>query len=178
MAARQEMRELIDTVREFIGDDPDKFEFSDDQIIARLDQNRRFNSKKALVGLDGEPASLFDAKTLFWDKDARFVDGRGTTIVPEEKSNWMAGHFYFASAYSGVAISGWSYDVYKVCSDLLILWAGHLDPEINKFSADGSSYEFESSRANKLKMAEQFSAKSVESSISGGIQVIKRVRND
>lgn len=184
---RESLADLIALVRQYIGDgssDPRDWTFPDEQIQAHLDQTRAYHDNAELdpLGQAGD-IKLFSSTIKFWDLGVVVRDPEGFRLALDyEASNLIAGHFVPVSEYVPAAayVSGWSYDLYAVCADLLVLWAGRLEQDITKFSADGSSYEFAGATKGKLALAADFRAKSdaMFSRGLGDIQTVTMVRND
>lgn len=183
---RQSLDQLIERVRQLIGDgssDPRDWTFQDEQIQAHLDQTRAYHDNAELdpLGQAGD-TKLFSSTIKFWDLGVVVRDPDGSQLALDyEASNLIAGHFVITDYVPAAAyVSGWSYDLYAVCADLLVLWAGRLEQDITKFSADGSSYEFAGATKGKLALAADFRAKSdaMFSRGLGDIQTVTMVRND
>lgn len=183
---RESLADLIVLVRQYIGDgssDPRDWTFQDEQIQAHLDQTRAYHDNAELdpLGQAGD-TKLFSSTIKFWDLGVVVRDPDGSQLALDyEASNLIAGHFVLENnTPATVFVSGWSYDLYAVCADLLVLWAGRLEQDITKFSADGSSFEFAGVSKGKLALAADFRAKSdaMFSRGLGDIQTVMRVRND
>ena len=183
---RESLVDLIALVRQYIGDgssDPRDWTFQDEQIQAHLDQTRAYHDNAELdpLGQAGD-TKLFSSTIKFWDLGVVVRDLDGSQLaLDSEASNLIAGHFALDNQTPAAAfVSGWSYDLYGVCADLLVLWAGRLEQDITKFSADGSSYEFAGATKGKLALAADFRAKSdaMFSRGLGDIQTVTMVRND
>ena len=183
---RESLADLIALVRQYIGDgssDPRDWTFQDEQIQAHLDQTRAYHDNAELdpLGQAGD-TKLFSSSIKFWELGVVVRDPEGSQLaLDSEASNLIAGHFVLENYTPAAAyVSGWSYDLYAVCADLLVLWAGRLEQDITKFSADGSSYEFAGATKGKLALAADFRAKSdaMFSRGLGDIQTVMRVRND
>lgn len=183
---RESLADLIVLVRQYIGDgssDPRDWTFQDEQIQAHLDQTRAYHDNAELdpLGQAGD-TKLFSSSIKFWELGVVVRDPEGSQLaLDSEASNLIAGHFVLENNTPAAAfVSGWSYDIYAVCADLLVLWAGRLEQDITKFSADGSSFEFAGATKGKLALAADFRAKSdaMFSRGLGDIQTVTMVRND
>ena len=183
---RESLADLIALVRQYIGDgssDPRDWTFQDEQIQAHLDQTRAYHDNAELdpLGQAGD-TKLFSSSIKFWELGVVVRDPEGSQLaLDSEASNLIAGHFVLENnAPAAAFVSGWSYDLYAVCADLLVLWAGRLEQDITKFSADGSSYEFAGATKGKLALAADFRAKSdaMNNRGLGDIQTVMRIRND
>lgn len=183
---RESLADLIALVRQYIGDgssDPRDWTFQDEQIQAHLDQTRAYHDNAELdpLGQAGD-TKLFSSSIKFWELGVVVRDPEGSQLaLDSEASNLIAGHFVLENNTPATAfVSGWSYDLYAVCADLLVLWAGRLEQDITKFSADGSSFEFAGASKGKLALAADFRAKSdaMNDRGLGDIQTVTMVRND
>lgn len=171
------MTDLIVVVRGLINDPTGAEQaFTDEVIQNELDLNRFYNSSLPLIPLPNPDGSIYKwrIQTPHWEKDAVLSDTAGTVLVPDT-ANYIAGLFTFNEAHEELVITGFCYDVYAVCADLLLFWAGRIEQDITKFSADGSSFEFADTAQSKVALASQFAAKSLK---YGGVRVIAMVRND
>ena len=177
MAARATMTNLIALVRGLINDPAGASQqFSDDAIQAQLDLHRDYLLKEALTALpapDGSQLKWQSAKRN-WEADLTLTNPAGTALTPES-SDPISGYFTFAQSQDGVQATGFTYDTYAAAAELLTLWAGRIEQDLTKFSADGSSYEFAGVRDSKLKLAKEYMTKSAA---FGSIQSVRMVRDD
>lgn len=175
--ARATMAGLITLVRGLINDPMGSSQqYTDEAIEDQLDLAREYHHISALTALP-EPAGTqlkFKSEHRYWESDVSLSDPAGTVLTPAS-SDPISGYFVFGSTQSAVYATGFTYDVYAAAAELLSLWAGRIEQDIVKFSADGSSYEFEGVRNAKLKLASQYKAKS---SRFGAIQTVRMVRDD
>ena len=144
MAARTSMSELITRCRRMIGDDGATSQFTDDQIQDVFDQHRSTFRYFPLCEIeDIAPygtvsykefwaASPSDSLYQHWEGTAGgstliFVDGQYGTITPNVL-NCLEGKFRFTTAptYRPVYLTGYNYDIFGVCCQLLDEWAAHL----------------------------------------------------
>ena len=171
------MAKLIALIRGLINDPVGSSQqYTDEAIEDQLDLAREYHHISALTALP-EPAGTqlkFKSEHRYWESDVSLSDPAGTVLTPAS-SDPISGYFVFGSTQTGVYATGFTYDVYAASAELLSLWAGSIEQDIVKFSADGSSYEFEGVRNAKLKLASQYKAKS---SRFGAIQTVRMVRDD
>jgi hypothetical protein len=178
MAARATMTGLITLVRGLINDPQSATaQFTDEAIQEQLDNDREYVLLTELTPYaepDGTTQLKFQSPYKYWETDVSLTDSAGTVLNPTT-SDTKSGYFTFTTSQDAVYATGFSYDVYAASAVLLTLWAGRIEQDIVKFSADGSSYEFEGVRNAKLKLASQYKAKS---SRFGAIQTVRMVRDD
>ena len=162
MAARTSMAGLITLVRGLINDPAGASQqFTDDAIEDQLDLTRTYRLKEELTALP-EPAGTqlkFQSAYRYWESDLSLTNSAGTVLSPTS-SDPISGYFVFGSTQVSVYATGFTYDVYAASAELLSLWAGSIEQDILKFSADGSSYEFSGIREAKLRLAAQYKARS------------------
>ena len=160
--ARAAMASIITLVRGLINDPAGASQqFTDDAIEDRLDLTRTYRLKEELTAL-AEPAGTqlkFQSAYRYWESDLSLTNPAGTVLSPTS-SDPISGYFVFGSTQTGVYATGFTYDVYAASAELLSLWAGRIEQDILKFSADGSSYEFSGVRDAKLRLAAQYRARS------------------
>lgn len=161
--------ELISQVKSLINDDGRAF--TDYEIGLQLIQNRTYQSKLELTRLSD---TMYQASVKYWDDSVVLSNWAGETVIPNDKQ-LIAGYFGLAEPESALYATGWTYDVYFAAAELLTIWAGQLEGEIESFSSDGSSYKFASGIQSKLKLAEEYKRKSYQ---FGAIKTAKMVRND
>lgn len=175
--ARDTMDTLIGLVRVLINDPLSaNSQFMDDEIEAQLDLARAWKVERLqplpIVGsLNG---TRWQSVNKYWESDVELSNGAGEVIVPDQLDS-NAGYFVFAESQDEVTASGFTYDVFAASAELLTVWAGRIEQDITKFSADGSSFEFASVMQSKLKQAESYRAQSKK---YGGIRTAKMVRDD
>ena len=171
------MANLITLVRGLINDPVGATQqFSDDAIQAQLDLHRDYLLKEALTALpapDGSQLKWQSAKRN-WEADLTLTNPAGTALTPES-SDPISGYFTFAESQVAVYATGFTYDPYAAAGELLTIWAGRIEQDITKFSADGSSFEFAGLRDSKLQLAKEYMAKS---KAFGSIRSVKMVRDD
>jgi len=176
MAARITMATLIALVRGLINDPAGASQaFTDDQIQEQLDFYKLYTND-TLTALKNQAETVVGWKSANrnWEGGVTLVDEALSILSPVTEDE-LQGYWTFATTPSSVYASGWVYDVYASAAELLTLWAGRLASEVTKFSADGSSYEFASTKSQKLALAAQYMAKS---STMGGPKSVEMVRND
>ena len=160
--ARAAMASIITLVRGLINDPAGASQqFTDDAIEDQLDLTRTYRLKEELTALP-EPAGTqlkFKSEHRYWESDVSLSDPAGTVLTPAS-SDPISGYFVFGSTQSAVYATGFTYDVYAAAAELLTLWAGSIEQDVLKFSADGSSYEFSGVRDAKLRLAAQYRARS------------------
>jgi uncharacterized protein (DUF2237 family) len=160
--ARAAMASIITLVRGLINDPAGASQqFTDDAIEDQLDLTRTYRLKEELTAL-AEPAGTqlkFQSAYRYWESDLSLTNPAGTVLSPTS-SDPISGYFVFGSTQTGVYATGFTYDVYAASAELLTLWAGRIEQDILKFSADGSSYEFSGIRDAKLRLAAQYKARS------------------
>ena len=160
--ARAAMASIITLVRGLINDPAGASQqFTDDAIEDQLDLTRTYRLKEELTALP-EPAGTqlkFKSEHRYWESDVTLSDPAGTVLTPAS-SDPISGYFVFGSTQSAVYATGFTYDVYAAAAELLTLWAGRIEQDVLKFSADGSSYEFSGVRDAKLRLAAQYRARS------------------
>lgn len=177
MAVKAELADLIELVRGLINDPAGADQqFTDAKIQDELLSEREYYYHLRLQPLPDPDGTIYQwhAPLTYWDKNAVISDTAGTAFVPSDAS-YIAGQFTLNEAQDDLVITGFCYDVYAVAANLLTLWAGRIGRDITKFSADGSSYEFDGEVENKLKLASLYKEKSKR---YGGLRVIGMVRND
>ena len=156
------MASIITLVRGLINDPAGASQqFTDDAIEDRLDLTRTYRLKEELTAL-AEPAGTqlkFQSAYRYWESDLSLTNPAGTVLSPTS-SDPISGYFVFGSTQSAVYATGFTYDVYAAAAELLTLWAGRIEQDVLKFSADGSSYEFSGVRDAKLRLAAQYRARS------------------
>lgn len=171
------MAGLITLVRGLINDPAGvSQQFTDDAIEDQLDLARTYRLKDELTAL-AEPAGTqlkFQSAYRYWESDLSLTDPAGTVLSPTS-SDPISGYFVFGSTQAGVYATGFTYDVYAASAELLTLWAGRIEQDILKFSADGSSYEFSGIREAKLRLASQYMARSTR---FGAMQTARMIRDD
>ena len=175
--ARAAMASIITLVRGLINDPAGASQqFTDDAIEDRLDLTRTYRLKEELTAL-AEPAGTqlkFQSAYRYWESDLSLTNPAGTVLSPTS-SDPISGCFVFGSTQTGVYATSFTYDVYAASAELLSLWAGRIEQDVLKFSADGSSYEFSGVRDAKLRLAAQYRARS---SAFGAIASVGLVRDD
>lgn len=177
MTIRAELTDLILMVRGLINDPvgPDE-QFADEAIQSELDIEKQYHSRLKLIPLPDPDGAIYKWRSpvKYWDKNAVISNSAGVTIVPEQ-ADYIAGLFTLSEARNEAEITGFCYDVYAVSANLLTLWAGRIERDITKFSADGSSFEFAGEVNGKLNLASIYAKKSRS---YGGAAVIGLMRND
>jgi hypothetical protein len=178
MAARATMTNLITLVRGLINDPVSvTAQFSDDAIQEQLDTQReyvRVNELTPYAEPDGITQLKFQSPYKYWESDLVLTNPAGTVLTPTT-SDPKGGYFTFTVSQTGVYATGFTYDVYAASAVLLTLWAGRIEQDITKFSADGSSYEFEGVAQGKLKLAREYASKSLR---FGAMQSVRMIRDD
>ncbi|MFA7175542.1 MAG: hypothetical protein WC340_19360 [Kiritimatiellia bacterium] len=178
MAARATMTGLIMLVRGLINDPQSATaQFTDEAIQEQLDNDREYVLLTELTPYaepDGTTQLKFQSQYKYWETDVALTNSAGTVLTPTT-SDLKSGYFTFTTSQDAVYATGFVYDVYAASAVLLTLWAGRIEQDVTKFSADGSSYEFEGLRNSKLKLAAQYKAKSTR---YGAIQTVRMVRDD
>ena len=178
MAARATMAGLITLVRELINDPVSaSSQFSDDAIQEQLDNDREYVLLTELLpyaSADGITQLKFQSQYKYWESDLVLTDPAGTALTPTT-SDSISGYFTFSESQDAVYATGFVFDVYAASAELLTLWAGRIEQDIVKFSADGSSYEFEGLGNSKLKLASEYKTKSNR---YGAIQTTRMMRDD
>lgn len=181
MAVRLSMQYLIDLVRDHINDQEPDGVFTDQQIQDRLDLNARRANFECLqssyeVNTDGEREyKEFFHTYPFWEDSAVLQLSDGTVLTPDETSP-MVGRWNFdiAPVSNRVYITGRYYDVYKVCSGLLMQMSSNLRTEFN-FSVDGLTVD----RMSQIKNLQQDATRYAQMAWGGaGGNVIRMVRKD
>ena len=175
--ARAAMTGLITLVRGLINDPVGSSQqYTDDAIEDQLDLlAREYHHMDALTALP-EPAGTqlkFKSEYRYWESDVSLSDPAGAVLTPTN-SDPISGYFVFGSTQSAVYATGFTYDVYAAAAELLTLWAGRIEQDVLKFSADGSSYEFSGIRDAKLRLAAQYRARSS----TFGMTSARMVRDD
>ena len=178
MTTRIAMTSLITLVRGLINDPAGVgAQFTDEDIQQNLDDHREYILNEELDPLPQPDETTYlkwQSSRKHWESDVIFVDPAGTALVPDT-ANYINGYFTFASHCDQVYANGFCYDVYAACAMLLMTWAGRIEQDITKFSADGSSYEFAGQKDSKLAMASEYAKKS---KAYGSVRSIGMVRND
>jgi len=176
--ARATMAGLITLVRGLINDPAGASQqFPDDEIQEQLDLTREYVLLSELTPYaqpDGITQLKWQSPYKYWESDVVLTDPAGTALIPTS-SDYKSGYFVFGATQSAVYATGFSYDIYAASAELLTLWAGRIEQDITKFSADGSSYEFEGIAQGKLKLASEYKAKSTR---FGAIRTARMVRDD
>lgn len=174
--ARATMTDLIALVRGLIGDNEPEPAFTDDEIESYLDLRRDYVLKELLTALPAPDGSQtkWQAAHRYWEADVALTDPAGTVLLPET-SDPKSGYFTFSESQSAVYATGFTYDVYAASAELLTVWAGRIEQDITKFSADGSSFEFAGVRDSKLKLASEYKAKSAA---FGSVRSVRMIRDD
>ena len=169
-------QELIFKVRTLINDKGSEEAFSNEEIQSFLKQSRTYQQEYPLMVLRrvGMPDTMFQANVPYWDEDVVLTNWDSQTIEAKTKDT-LSGYFEFEEGQKEVFATGFTYDVYFASAELLTVWAGRLEGEIESFSSDGSSYKFASGIQSKLKLAEEYKRKSYQ---FGAIKTAKMVRND
>lgn len=169
-------QELIFKVRTLINDKGSDEAFSNEEILSFLKQSRTYQQEYPLIVLRrvGMPDTMFQASIQYWDEDVVLTNWDSQTIEAKTKDA-LSGYFEFEEGQKEVFATGFTYDVYFAAAELLTIWAGRLEGEIESFSSDGSSYKFASGAQSKLKLAEEYKRKSLR---FGTIKTAKMVRND
>ena len=176
MAARTTMATLITLTRGLINDPVGASQaFTDEQVQDGLD-NYKLYTNDVLAALKNQADAVvgWQSSWRYWEGGLSLVDEALVALTPAT-ADLIQGYWTFAVNPSSVYASGWVYDVYASAAELLTFWAGKLGSEITKFSADGSSYEFDLVKNQKLALAAQYMAKS---STMGGAKSVEMVRND
>jgi len=177
MAARATMTGLITLVRGLINDPAGASQaFTDEDIQEQLDEVREYVRLDTLTPYaEPDDSQLkFQSPYKYWESGLVLTDPAGTVLTPST-SDLKSGYFTFLTSQEAVDATGFTYDVYAASAVLLTLWAGRIEQDLTKFSADGSSYEFEGLGNSKLKLASQYKAKSPR---FGAIQTARMVRDD
>lgn len=178
MATRATMSELITLVRGLINDPMSvTVQFEDDEIQEQLDEFRDYIHTEPLtsyVNADGITQLKFQSQYRYWESDVVLTNSAGTVLTPTT-SDPKGGYFTFTTTQDAVYATGFTYDVYAASAALLTFWAGRIEQDIVKFSADGSSYEFEGLGNSKLKLAAQYRTKS---SRFNSLQTVRMIRDD
>lgn len=177
MATRATMTDLITLVRGLIADSETPPAFTDEEIESGLDLRRDYVFKEALTAYPAPDGSQkkWQSAHKFWESDVILTDPAGTALEPGLTSDPNSGYFTFAESQVAVYATGFTYDPYAAAGELLTIWAGRIEQDITKFSADGSSFEFAGLRDSKLQLAKEYMAKS---KAFGSIRSVKMVRDD
>lgn len=143
--ARPSMAQLINLVRDLIGDPAGaKQVFTDDQIERSLDVHRwefRYLPLKALVTVTSGNTEYLDwySEEQYWEDDVVLHDTDYNTLTPSS-SDPMHGRWTFSVHQPFVLISGKVYDPYGAAADLLEMWAGKVALDFD-VSLDGASMQ-------------------------------------
>jgi hypothetical protein len=149
MAVRASMADLINFVRDLIGDPagPDE-RYSDQQIQDRLDLQRKTLSMsplcatKTLTPTNEYEYKHFESGWDFWESSAVIqVRNTGEVLTPDAP-NYLGGDFDFDESVSeDLVISGRVYNVYGVASNMIIMWANDFKTQIMSWTADGTTIQ-------------------------------------
>lgn len=173
---RATMAGLITLVRGLINDPVSvTSQFTDEAIQEQLDEQREYVHTELLtpyVQPDGITQLKFQSQYKYWESDVALTDSAGTALTPTT-SDLKSGYFTFTTTQDAVYATGFTYDVYAASAVLLTLWAGRIEQDIVKFSADGSSYEFDGLGNSKLKLAAQYNAKSTRFGLAQSVRMIR-----
>lgn len=176
--ARATMTSLITLVREMINDPRgEEAQFTDEQVQTQLDELREYIHLTELTPLmepDGITKLKFQSQYKNWESDVAITNFAGTVLTPTT-SDPKGGYFTFSTSQAAVYATGFTYDAYATSAVLLRLWAGRIEQDITKFSADGGSFEFEGMREAKVKLASQYETKSTR---YGAAQTVRMIRDD
>lgn len=171
--ARAAMAGLVTLVRGLINDPAGASQqFTDDAIEDQLDLTRAYHQKDELTALPELAGTQlkFKSEYRYWESDLTLSSSAGTVLTPTN-SDPNSGYFVFGSTQSAVYATGFTYDPYAASAELLSLWAGRIEQDILKFSADGSSFEFSGIRDAKLRLAAQYKARSAAFGVSSAALV-------
>lgn len=173
--ARQSMQNLINLVRDLIGDAAETDSvFSDDQIERSLDAHCQSHFYLPLAPVpaivNGNEVQLeWSANDGYWESDAKLYDASYNQINPVT-GDYLTGRWAFATSQNGVVIFGKTYDVYGAAADLLETWASLTATEFD-FSADGGDFKRSQKSKALLELATEYRKKQ-------RVKQVKQVRND
>lgn len=125
MSIRSGMNALINRVRTMIGDTSGTDEvFTDQEIQNTLDLHSFEERYLALIGLSDSNGQtlIWKSKYQNWDGDVVLVDAQYGALTPVT-ADYLNGRWVFAESQTMVYASGWHYDLYGACADLLEAWA-------------------------------------------------------
>ena len=165
MTARSTMADLIDDVRDLIGDAAGTTQvFTDDEIEDALDESRQDHRYVPLRPVDTiAPGGSVSWLTWYggenWEGGVDLVDG-GFNSITAGSANYDIGKFDFTeSQTSGVLATGYTYDMYAAAATMLDMWIAKLKLAVD-FSADGSSFSLSQRITNMSMLAIQYKSKS------------------
>ena len=153
--ARATLSELISLVRRLTN--AQVADFTDDQVQGFLDARRLDVVRAPLRSRPNSRGEYLDyySDFPFWEPDA-LLEGAGGTALTPSVSEWLAGHWRFAShTPPPVYITGKAYDVYGAAADLLEAWASKVALEFD-FSSDGGSFQRSQKREALLDLAKAY----------------------
>lgn len=176
MTARSTMVDLIDDVRDLIGDTAGASQvFTDDEIEDTLDESRQDNRYVPLrpVGTVA-PGGAVSWLTWYggenWEGGVSLTDG-GFNVLTAGSANYDIGKFDFSTSQtSGVLATGYTYDLYAAASSLLEMWIAKLKLAVD-FSADGSSFSLSQRITNMTMLCKGYRNKAKSCS---GMSVLTR----
>jgi hypothetical protein len=164
---RASMAELIDRVRGLIGDPAGASEqFNSQAIQDALDRRRRdVRSLELAYGETIQPGGAVAYLDYYapggltdWEADAALQYGGTWAAVTPASSDWLAGHWTFASSQPpAVYLTGKTYDVYAAAADLLERWAATVARAYD-FDEDGQRFRRSQQREGLLAVAAQYRA--------------------
>ena len=125
MTVRSGMASLITRARSMIGD-PSGVDavFTDQEIQDQLDLHGFEEHNLALIGLTESTGQtlIWKSKLQNWDDDVVLMDAKYAVLTPTT-ADYLTGRWTFAVSQTMVYLSGWHYDFYGACADLLETWA-------------------------------------------------------
>jgi hypothetical protein len=143
MAVRSTMADLIERVRQYIGDEGAE-QYTDQRIQDALDMpGRHFDQSYLALSeqgtiLSGGSVRFYDFRGgSDWEGAATFYDG-GYNVITPDTYDWARGHWHFAGSVTPpygptrpVLISGATYDLHAAAADLLEQWAGSVKTSVD-----------------------------------------------
>lgn len=176
MTARSTMADLIDDVRDLIGDTAGTSQvFTDDEIEDVLDESRQDNRYVPLRPVDTvAPGGAVSWLTWYggenWEGGVSLVDGSFNALTAVS-ANYDLGKFDFnTSQTSGVLATGYTYDLYAAAASILNMWIAKLKLAVD-FSADGASFSLSQRITNMTVLARSYRNKAKSGS---GYSVLSR----
>ena len=148
---------LIERVRSLVGDTGLTPAYSDDQIVVALNERReevRYMDLDALETIQPGGAVVyldFVAHVGFWDDGVELVDASYSPLTPSLSDN-LGGRWSFDDPQADVYLTGFTYDVYGACGDLVSSGSGAASAlgagEKIRVTADGTTIEKSSSSSS------------------------------
>lgn len=165
MAVRAAMTELIEIVRDLIGDTAGSSEVMSNRQIQRvLDEHRETVRYGELTPLDTIASGgtvtylIYQAPVGHWEADAALVDSNYDAVTPAT-SDEINGEWTFSSNRTApVFITGRYYDVYAAAAALCEMWAAKIKLQID-YDTDGRADTWTQKSAQLLEMAAELRAR-------------------